>query len=78
MSLDNNAYAVYTVLREFAEDIDPEQVREVNSLFDQFPDYQWNEQQERELRIQLYRMLRAVVTQGVMAPTNALLEIQRI
>ena len=78
MNLDENAYAVYTVLKEFAEDITPEQMREVDSVFDQFPDYQWNEQQERELRINLYRILRLVVTQGVMTPTNALLNIQRI
>ena len=78
MSLDNNAYAVYTVLKEFAEEITPEQTREINGIFDQFPDYQWNEQQERELRIQFYRVLRPIVNQGVMAPTNALLEIQRV
>ena len=78
MNLDNNAYAVYTVLKGFAEEITPEQTREVDSVFDQFPDYQWNEQQERELRIKLYHTLRQIVEQGVMAPTSALLEIQRI
>ena len=45
MNLDDNAYAVYTVLKGFAEEITPEQTREVDSVFDQFPDYQWNEQQ---------------------------------
>ena len=78
MGLGDNAYAVYTVLKEFAEKIRPEQVREVDSVFNQFPDYQWNEQQERELRIKLYRTLRPIVEQGVMGPTNALLEIQRV
>ncbi len=78
MNLDDNGYAVYTVLKEFAEDITSEGAQEVNSIFDQFPDYQWNEQQERELRITLYRTLRPMVMQGVMGPTNALLKIQRI
>ena len=78
MSLDDNGYAVYTVLKEFTEDITSEGAQEVNSIFDQFPDYQWNEQQERELRIKLYGILRPMVTQGIMAPTNALLKIQRI
>ena len=78
MNLDDNAYAVYTVLKEFAEEITPGQTREIDSVFDQFPDYQWNEQQERELRIKLYHTLRQIVEQGVMAPTSALLEIQRI
>lgn len=79
MNLDENAYAVYTVLKEFAEDITPEGAREVDSLINQFPDYQWNEQQERELRIKLYHTLRSIVAAGgVMAPTRALLEIQRV
>ena len=78
MNLDENAYAVYTVLKEFAEDITPGQTREIDSVFEQFPDYQWNEQQDRELRIKLYRTLRPILNQGVMAPTNALLNIQRI
>ena len=78
MNLDDNAYAVYTVLKGFAEEITPEGVQEVNSIFEQFPDYQWNEQQERELRIKLYSTLRPIVAQGVMGPTNALLEIQRV
>ena len=78
MNLDENTYAVYTVLKEFAEDITPGQTREIDSVFEQFSDYQWNEQQARELRIKLYRILRPIVTQGVMAPTNALLNIQRI
>ena len=79
MNLDDNAYAVYTVLKGFAEEINSEQVREVDSLIDQFPDYQWNEQQERELRIKLYSTLRSiVVVGGVLAPARALLEIQRV
>ena len=78
MNLDENSYAVYTVLKGFTEDITPEQTREVDSLIDQFPDYQWNEQQERELRIKLYSTLRSIVVGGVMAPAKALLEIQRV
>ena len=50
MNLDENAYAVYTVLKEFAEDITPGQTREINSVFDQFPDYQWNEQQDQPVK----------------------------
>ena len=79
MNLDDNAYAVYTVLKGFAEEITPEQTREVDNLINQFPDYQWNEQQERELRIKLYSTLRSIVAAGgVMAPARALLEIQRV
>ena len=43
MNLDENAYAVYTVLKGFSGEIRPEQVRALNKVFDQFPDYQWND-----------------------------------
>ena len=36
MNLDENAYAVYTVLKEFEKDITPERVRALNRVFDQF------------------------------------------
>ena len=45
MNLDENAYAVYKVLKGFAEDITPERVRALNRVFDQFPDYQWDTHQ---------------------------------
>ena len=54
MNLDENAYAVYTVLKGFSEDITPERVRALNSVFDQFPDYQWNEHQSSQLRRMFY------------------------
>ena len=44
MGLDENAYAVYTVLKEFEEDITPERVQALNRVFEQFSDYQWDVQ----------------------------------
>ena len=79
MNLDENAYAVYTVLKEFAEDITPERVRALNRVFDQFPDYQWNEHQSSQLRRMFYVTLRPIVgAENLIEATNGLLELERI
>ena len=80
MNLDENAYAVYTVLEGFAETIRPEQARALNKVFDQFPDYQWDEHQNSQLRIRLYRTLRAITqtNDDRIQATNALLKLERI
>ena len=79
MNLDENAYAVYTVLKGFSEDITPERVRALNSVFDQFPDYQWNEHQSSQLRRMFYVTLRSIVgVENLIEATNGLLELERI
>ena len=79
MNLDENAYAVYKVLKNVTEDITPEQARALNSVFDQLPDYQWNEHQKSLLRRRFYLILRPIVgTDNLIEITNALLDLQRI
>ena len=79
MGLDENAYAVYKVLEGYTEDITPEQVRALNRVFDQFPDYQWNEHQSSQLRRMFYLTLRPIVgAENLIKATNALLELERI
>ena len=79
MNLDDNAYAVYTVLKEFTEDTTPERVRALNRVFDQFPDYQWNEHQSSQLRRMFYVTLRPIVgAENLIEATNGLLELERI
>ena len=79
MNLDENAYAVYTILKEFTEDITPERVRALNRVFDQFSDYQWDVQQNSELRRMFYITLRPIVgTENMIEATNALLKLERI
>ena len=79
MNLDENAYAVYTVLKGFSEDITPERVRALNSVFDQFPDYQWNEHQSSQLRRMFYVTLRPIVgAENLIEATNTLLKLERI
>ena len=79
MDLDENSYAVYTVLKGFAEEIRPEQVRALNRVFDQFPDYQWDTHQQNRLRTMFYITLRPIVgTENMIEATNTLLKLERI
>ena len=79
LNLDENAYAVYKVLENYVDDLTPEQAREVNRTFDRFPDYRWDDEHERALRVALYKILRPIVKgKSVMDPTNTLLKLERI
>ena len=79
LDLDENAYAVYKVLQGYADDISTGHAQNLNSIFDQYPDYQWNEQQASQLRRRFYIALRSIVeTSKLVETTNALLDLQRV
>ena len=80
MNLDENAYAVYKVLEGYAENIRPEQAQALNKVFGEFPDYQWDEHQNSQLRIRLYRTLIAITqtNDDRIQAANALLKLERI
>ena len=79
LDLDENAYAVYKVLQGYADDISTGHAQNLNSIFDQYPDYQWNEQQASQLRRRFYIALRPIVeTSKLVETTNALLDLQRV
>ena len=79
MDLDNNTYAVYTILRNVIEDVNPEQARAVDQIFEQFPDYRWDNQQGSRLRIMLYRTLEPTVgRQNIIETANKLLRLERV
>ena len=79
LDLDENAYAVYKILQGYADDISTGQARNLNSIFDQYPDYQWNEQQASRLRRRFYVALRPIVgASNLVDTTNALLDLQRV
>ncbi|RKU31518.1 deoxyribonuclease HsdR [Candidatus Poribacteria bacterium] len=79
MGLDDNSYAVYTVMSNAMETVTPEQARSVNQVFEQFPDYQWDQHQESELRTTLYKTLEPSVDfRTKIEITNKLLDLQRL
>lgn len=77
--LDDNAFAVYTVLRNVRKDITPEQAQAVNQIFEKYPDHRWDEHQGKELRSMLYKTLSPTVgTKNLIETTNKLLKLKRI
>jgi type I restriction enzyme R subunit len=79
MDLDQNTYAVYTVLRNTIENVNPEQARAVDQVFTQFPDYRWDDHQQSQLRATLYKTLELSVDIGTKIEiTNKLLRLERV
>lgn len=79
LNLDENAYAIYKEVERYANDISPAQARDLDSIFDQYPDYQWNEQQASQLRRRFYVALKPIAgASNLVDTTNALLDLQRL
>ena len=79
MDLDSNTYAIYTLLRKVIADVNPGQARAVNQIFEQFPDYRWDNQQGSQLRIMLYRTLEPTVgRENIIETANKLLRLERV
>ena len=79
MDMDVNTYAVYSVLKNAIGNVTPEQAQAVNQIFEQFPDYTWNEHEAKELRGMLYKTLRPTVgAKGLIETTNKLLRLARV
>ena len=79
MDLDENTFAVYTVLKNAIGDITPAQARAVDQVFTQYPNYQWDAHEKKELRSTLYRTLIPTVgTENLIETTNTLLRLERV
>jgi len=78
LGLGENAFAVYTVLKPHVEGITPNQAEGVEAIFREFPDYRWDEEQERKLRARLYKAMRAIVgAEKMIEITDSILRLQR-
>ena len=79
LGMDANTFAVYTVLRNAIEDVNPEQARAVDQVFAEFPDYRWDNHQQNQLRMTLYKTLRPTVgAKDLIETTNKLLRLERV
>ena len=79
MDLDDNTFAVYTVLKDVIADVTSEQARAVDQVFEEFPDYRWNDHQQSQLRRTLYNTLRPTVgMENLIETTNKLLRLERV
>jgi type I restriction enzyme R subunit len=79
LGLDENAYAIHKTVGDADHGFDTKRAKGINTLFEQFPDYRWNKQQESKLRTELYKALRPLVgTEKMIEVANRLLRLQRI
>jgi type I restriction enzyme R subunit len=79
LALDENSFAIFKTVGETDNGFDARQAKGINALFERFPDYRWNKQQESKLRTELYKALRPLVgTEKMIEVANRLLRLQRI
>ena len=79
MEVDENTFAIYTTLNPMVQNFRIDQAREINTLFERFPDFQWNEQQKGRLRTELYKALLPLLGKTkYLDATNTLIKLQRI
>lgn len=79
LGVDMNTFAIYTALKMLGETVTTQQAAEVNAVFVRHPDYRWNEQQEKQVRAALYKILHPLMgTEKMIEMTNRLLKVERI
>lgn len=79
LNVDPNTFALHIVLKQHDGGYEVERAKEINSLFESHSDYQWNEQQRGQLRLQLYKMLRPMVgPEKMIDVANSLMKLQRV
>jgi type I restriction enzyme R subunit len=79
LNLDENAFAIYTVLKLAADSCSETHAAAIDALFASFEDYRWDEKQERALRAELFEVLVPLVgKKNLFNVTNALIKIRRV
>ncbi|OLE03952.1 MAG: hypothetical protein AUI36_42850 [Cyanobacteria bacterium 13_1_40CM_2_61_4] len=79
LGLDENSFAIQKTVGEVDNGFDAKQAKGINALFERFPDYHWNKQQESKLRTELYKALRPLIgTEKMIDVANHLLKLQRV
>jgi len=79
LNLDENTFAIYMILKADVDNFTTKQAKDIDSIFRAFPDYGWDETQERKLRGQLYKPIKALVgTSRMTETTDSLMRLRRI
>jgi type I restriction enzyme, R subunit len=61
LGLDENSFAIYSRIKPETKNLEPNQAKEINALFEIYPDYRWDEKQEQRLRAKLYKFILPLV-----------------
>ena len=79
LGVDANSYAIYLTLQSVHPDVTPEQANAINGLFERYPAYEWNDDSQRRLRVELYKVLYPLVgPERLISTANALIGLQRV
>ncbi|GJD22905.1 hypothetical protein RIVM261_078610 [Rivularia sp. IAM M-261] len=77
--LDKNSFGIYNVLESIITDLTIEQTKEINNIFTKFPNFLDNQQQNKHLRILLYKALQSFVSpQQMVQIVNDLMKLNRV
>lgn len=79
LNIDENTYAIYTVLKLVNEKKAILTAQTINALFQSHTDYQWDGKQEAQLRAELYRIVLPIVgAEKMIEITSTLLRLRRV
>lgn len=78
LGLNENEFAIFTSLKPYADKFSTKQAEDLDAIFKDFPDYEWDETQERKLRAKLYKPIRSLVgTSKMIEVTDSILRLRR-
>jgi type I restriction enzyme R subunit len=80
LDVDENTFAIYTVIKQTVDNLDVEQAKTINAIYANFPDYWWDARQEIDLRTELYATLYPITNsvEQTIEVTNSLLKLERV
>ena len=78
LGVDANTFAIFKTVKATDAKFKIDQSREVNELFEKYPDYEWSSQQESVLRGDLYALLQPIVGDRLFDVVDSLLKLKRV
>jgi type I restriction enzyme, R subunit len=80
LNVDENTFAIYTVIKQAVDKPNIEQAKTVNAVYATFSDYWWDARQEIDLRTELYATLYPLTNEveKTIEVTNNLLKLERV
>ncbi|MHC5735447.1 type I restriction endonuclease subunit R [Nostoc sp.] len=80
LKVDENTFAIYTVIKQAVARLDINQAETINAIYGNFPDYWWDARQEIDLRTELYATIYPITSsvEQTIEVTNNLLKLKRV
>lgn len=80
LKVDENTFAIYTVIKQAVDCLDINQAETINAIYSNFPDYWWDARQEIDLRTELYATIYPITSsvEQTIEVTNNLLKLERV